>query len=375
MSSIITIKHISKNFTLSSMRSDHHIILAASIANVLLSPAFIASSMALPKGSFYGAIGNSVTCTIQGFAIPVGFSMMEYYLTVLCIFYYVTICKYYNPVDFQRKIALYCHLFCIGSPLIGAVVMAKLGFVGAAYDHDCYCYAFERSDAQEGKNILFIVFFTHLLPGAIAAGAVVYLMFSIYKLMTRRHQASLRNFLASSSGILLILKENALNQAFLFSCAILLNPLILALMYIPSLGYWSGGAFHATLLLLQSVFLPSQGIWLFLIYVRPFVARILMNYRNLSYTQALVRLVTNKYPIEVRSYSSNRAFGSPRELHDGSNTVMTAAPTFEVRDEEGGNSFDISSVDESSISSMLAIASELRHTISDGSHFDIDTTV
>ena len=311
--------------------------------------------MALPKGSFYGAIGNSTTCSIQGFVITVGLSSIGYYLMTLYLYYYVAICKFYNPVDFRRKNELYCHLFCFWYPLIVTILMEKFGFSGAAYDDDCYCYFVGRNNEQENWEILFIVLVTSLLPDTITAGAVIYCLFSIYTLMKRRYQASLSNLtLAPSSASLIVLKQNALNQAILFSCAVFLLPSNLALLYIPASGYLSGGIFHATLLLMQSAFMPLQGFWLLLIYSRPIIALIRRNDPDLSYFRALVRLVVTTNPVEVMDARANRnrTFASSIGLDHGS------AP---VNDQQRGNSFytwAMSSTRTRSISSNFAISRE-----------------
>ena len=74
----------------------------------------------MPKGSFWGAIGNDVTCDIQGFFVSAGFCGTFLYSLSLTV-YFLLVVKYDMP---EAKIKKYVEPFLHAVPIVYSLVAA-----------------------------------------------------------------------------------------------------------------------------------------------------------------------------------------------------------------------------------------------------------
>ena len=81
-----------------------------SVYDILYSLSFLASSLASPKGTSWGAVGNTTTCNIQGFFLLFGQFGTTFYNFGLCI-YYLYVIKYSTSDErFSASIEPYLHV-------------------------------------------------------------------------------------------------------------------------------------------------------------------------------------------------------------------------------------------------------------------------
>ena len=93
-----------------------------SIVDVINSLSLAVSSAAIPKGEYYGAIGNNATCSLQGFMVQFG-TAVPYYNASICLFSYLTIIHKRTPENFSETFEPYCHALGILFPLLTAFVV------------------------------------------------------------------------------------------------------------------------------------------------------------------------------------------------------------------------------------------------------------
>jgi hypothetical protein len=104
-------------------KPNNRFLLAMSIIDIIQSMMFAICSMPVPRSSgIYGAIGNDLSCSFQGFFIQLGLAVPCYNAS-LCIWYLKSI-KYNMTADiFKKKIEPYCHALSILLPLISAICL------------------------------------------------------------------------------------------------------------------------------------------------------------------------------------------------------------------------------------------------------------
>ena len=301
ISSSIIISHFIKTFEYSRRKPNNRLLLSLSTVDILQSIAYTASSAPMPKGDFYGAIGNTTTCTIQGFFIHIGLAVPAYNAS-LCLFFFLAICKNYDHEVFIEKIEPFCHVFALAYPLISATICASLGLFNGNGSGN-YCWLYDENDPFHSFLISFIC---GPLPVALAFLIILYTMISINMHVKRRNRVSRRHsFTQVDTPTMTHVQQNAVTQAILFTSAFFLTYIWTSLTIPLKASGVLGDA--DSYLLMQSIFLPLQGFWNFIIFARPLVHKLQsLSPADLQWFDALKIIIVDPLQIHVLENTPRR---------------------------------------------------------------------
>ena len=250
---------------------NNRFLLVMSIMDVLVSFSFMASSLPIPKETGqYAAIGNDITCSIQGFLFQIGISVPCYNAS-LCIWFLMNIKYNMQPREFAAKVEPYCHVLSLGLPLARAIACFALDLFAP---RGMYCIG------KRSSLVLVMILSTVLL--ALNFIIIIYCMGAIYISFVEKEKR-MRRYSTSESGMMwrpnasLQGKKLAAKQGLLYSLAYFITFIFPLLnTFIPQ-KYTYNVFFY-----LQSIFLPLQGFWNFLLYTRHSVSRIQDQYPELA---------------------------------------------------------------------------------------------
>eukprot|EP00551_Chaetoceros_affinis_P009958 CAMPEP_0203666082 /NCGR_PEP_ID=MMETSP0090-20130426/3189_1 /ASSEMBLY_ACC=CAM_ASM_001088 /TAXON_ID=426623 /ORGANISM="Chaetoceros affinis, Strain CCMP159" /LENGTH=446 /DNA_ID=CAMNT_0050529865 /DNA_START=197 /DNA_END=1537 /DNA_ORIENTATION=- len=273
---------------------NNRFLFVMSIIDIIHSLAFIASSSPVPRDTgYYRAVGNHISCSIQGFVFQLGLAVPCYNLC-LCIWFLMHIKYNMHPKTFARKIEPYCHATAILVPLTTAILCAALDKFDSRGN---MCWIGSNNSSLLfiilcGGSILIICF-----TGIIYCLSAIYLSF-LYK------ERKMRRYSTSSSGMLwrpntfLNAKKLAANQGFLFSFAFFITFIFPTLNVLIFRAHKSSVDTNPLLDIPQSALLPLQGMWNFLIYSKRKIRLIREDYPELSFGTILRKMIFR--PGEVR---------------------------------------------------------------------------
>mmetsp|Transcript_930 Transcript_930/g.1407 ORF Transcript_930/g.1407 Transcript_930/m.1407 type:complete len:412 (+) Transcript_930:139-1374(+) len=235
--------------------------------DIIQSISFVASSAPSIRGSFYGSIGNSVTCNIQGFFVQLGFGVPCYNAS-LALFYLLVVSKKYSTENFTRRVEPFCHIFSIGLPLLTAIILLSLNKLGHEWSALCWVFNTHRPDETFVYAILF--------GGSFVSICSLFVIYSFGSITLRIRKQSRRmaryNFSGQEPVVLLKMQRIALKQGLLYTSACLLT-------YFPTLLVMVCAAFGIDqkyismqiLVMMQNIFLPLHGFWNLIIFSYPLV--------------------------------------------------------------------------------------------------------
>ena len=197
---------------------NNRFLLVMSIINVVQSIAYAFSVLPLPRSSgTYAAIGNDLTCSIQGFIVQMGL-LVPCYNACLCIWYLKSIKYNMTAEEFQQRFEPYCHAVSLLAPFIFATVLACFDkYAPRGY----LCWVAEDDKYQSLISLLTGIFpFTSFI-------IIVYCLSSIHRsfvLLERQAQEHFTSGAASGvswqqSNPNLNRKKKAAKQSLLFSCS------------------------------------------------------------------------------------------------------------------------------------------------------------
>jgi len=161
----------------------HRILLMFSIYDIISSFAMALSTLPSPVGTpgVWGAIGNTGTCTAQGFFLQTGAAVL--YITMLLMLYYVLTVRYnMSEINFRKRIELYAHIIIISLSLVPSIIGATFGwfnnignicFIGS-YPKGCNINS--EVECERGENAFEILW---LITGFFAAISFAFLPLSL----------------------------------------------------------------------------------------------------------------------------------------------------------------------------------------------------
>lgn len=315
----------------------NNILVGLSVMDILQSLAFIASSAPSPAGSWYGSIGNSVTCKIQGFMVQLGFGV-PCYSASLALFYLLVVGKEYGMDSFAKNIEPYCHILSVGLPLLSAILLISFNKLGAEGAGLCWVF-----DSLHPEDTLFIATLSGGLIVAVCNIFVLYAMgFIVMTIRKRRMSMRRYSFNGREPTVLVEMEKNSLQQGLLFSMAYFFT-------YIPSAIAIAIPAFGAdvdeneifqAVVVAQNVLLPLHGFWNLFIYSVPLVKRV--RSRDTSTTIRAVTWLLLSNPAEFHQVSSQRVSRRPSV---GITTGTTRSSPTSVPRETGGQTLAIGHCD------------------------------
>jgi hypothetical protein len=188
--------------------------------DILQSIAFSVSVLAVPKSTgYYGALGNDITCAIQGFLFQLGFAV-PLYNSCLCIWFLMSI-KYNVRADaFTKKYERYCHAVSILFPFCTAILAGALGTYGSRGN---LCYI--PNDSRFSRGFLWMMSGP---PIVITSFIIFYCNVAIYHSFVVKER-KLRRYSLSENGMqwrpnqIIQGKDQAAKQGLLYSLSFVLT--------------------------------------------------------------------------------------------------------------------------------------------------------
>mmetsp|Transcript_11172 Transcript_11172/g.15727 ORF Transcript_11172/g.15727 Transcript_11172/m.15727 type:complete len:398 (+) Transcript_11172:133-1326(+) len=261
-------------------RANNRLILAMSTCDILNSSALIFSTAPIPRDTgIYGAIGNQATCTTQGFFINFGLSVPMYSAS-LSLFYLFSIRYNITNEDLlSRKYDMMAHFVNLFIPLALSIISAAFknfntkglfcwleaspyGCDDGRIDAECtrgkYSSYFETIS-------LAVVLGYCFATTCISMGLIYHSVLRRQKLLQNREGVPGDRIILSR--IVLEKKETA-KQAALFVGSFLITFLFALInVFVPLRARTVKYVFG----ILQGAFLPLQGFWNALAYLRPII--------------------------------------------------------------------------------------------------------
>ena len=285
-------------------KPNNRLLLAMSLIDTFQSLFGIAlGTIPQPEGTNYNALGNDMTCSIQGFFMQLGLAVPCYNAS-LCIWYLMSITYNIHPNDFRVKYERYLHLISLLLPLVTATVMASLGIL-APRGYVCWI----------GEDKPYATPFVFLSGGIVGVSNVI-VIFCLGKIYysVLVLERKMQSYTRSPSGMQwrpnanLHFKKKATRQISWFSIAFVVTflfPTINTFFYstVNMEDVRTSGA-NFPFLLPQAICFPLQGFWNFVIYIRPSLERIRTEYPELPFHVAFFKMIFS--PDQVRPMSRAR---------------------------------------------------------------------
>jgi hypothetical protein len=286
-------------------KPSNRFLLIMSIIDILQSLAYAFGTLPLPVSSgSYNAYGNDLTCSIQGFFIHLGIAVPCYNAS-LCIWYLMAVKYNMDDEVFRKKIEPYCHVISILLPLGPAIALLCLNML-APRGFLCWIGQDKTSYSE-----LFVLC-SAAIPVAICFIIIVFCLISIYKEFKRKEE-TMRRYSTSPSGVqwranaVLKSKQLAAKQGLLFSSAFAITFFFTS---INVLFFDTNDANISPFTLPQSIFMPLQGFWNFIIFARPTMERIQEEYPELSFITGLRKMILTPYEVRSRPIPRGERRGS-----------------------------------------------------------------
>mmetsp|Transcript_12333 Transcript_12333/g.18086 ORF Transcript_12333/g.18086 Transcript_12333/m.18086 type:complete len:407 (-) Transcript_12333:41-1261(-) len=330
-------------------------LLAMSVVDVFQSLGYAFSSLPVPKDSgLHGAFGNDMTCSIQGFVIQFGLGVPCYNAS-LCVWYLMSIKYNMHANDFSKQFEPFCHIVSMLGPLTTAIVCAALDKYEPTGAVICWL-------GNVKSSLLFIILIS---GGSFVAVSTIVIFYSLICVVAAMMSIERKLRVRGESGLEFNSfhfpdRKDALCQAFLFSGAFFLTFIFPTLNILLFFGHNQDDPdSYSPLEVPQSIFLPLQGLWNFVIYVRRAVRRIRGDYPELSFGKAFWQLLFR--PDEVQPPRRQRRRSSVRRSSfSARNATAIAAAANEVNNSEANISdhleSDSPSSRHSSFSALTAVA-------------------
>ena len=287
--------------------SKNNILGGLSGMDIIQSIAYVASSAPSPAGTWYGSIGNSITCKIQGFMVQVGFGV-PCYSASLALFYLLVVGKNYQTDLFAKRIEPFCHIVSIGIPLISAIVLISLNKLGGKGTGVCWVF-----DAFHPRETYIVALVSGGVIVCICNAFVLFAMGKIVLSIRQRRLAMRRySFRGREPTVLIDMEKKSLQQGLLFSMAYFFSyaPSALVILLL-SFGVWgvNSGGLYNTVVILQNIFLPLHGLWNFVIYARPLVEKVRLRDPSMTISRTIWFLLSS--PKEFHESLSHQASRRP----------------------------------------------------------------
>merc|ERR1719491_313531 len=266
----------------------HRLMLAMSVYDVSQSLAQAMSTLPFPKeyfdDSFYGALGNMITCKIQYFLVTLGLAVPMYNAS-LCLLYYLTIRHRWRQEHFATKIEPFLHTGACLIPLVAAIGPIAMDNVSPSYG---YC-AMSAAAPNESTFAFVLVITIPSLSFLICVYTMASISISVHLQWKKmvKYTYNARQVQRERSK-----KWKSIRQAMLYTAAFVLTFLFPCILILVNSNVFA-------LLLLANIFYPLQGFWNFVLYIRPGVIR-MKKAKPDKYLCEIILLVIFRSNIEKR---------------------------------------------------------------------------
>jgi hypothetical protein len=249
----------------------HRILFAVSIIDCISSIAFAFSFLAVPKGIFWGAVGNTTSCEATGFLTFLLGSQLLYNFGLAV--YFLLIIYYGKSQRFiASHIEPFIHTLSIILPLGFATwslvtdSLNPLLFEGGwcyVYPYPPACSDLEKIECTRGLMALVIRLLAGIFLGAVPLVGILICMIMIVYRVRKTFATSLRNRMQERLNERT--KQTAI-QSILYVAATLIP---ITLVFITQNIKNNQKSLRFILGILVKVMIPIQGVFNFFIYIRP----------------------------------------------------------------------------------------------------------
>jgi len=282
-------------------RLQNRFLLAMSIIDVMYSAALGLSVVPIPKGECSLGFGNISTCTAQGFFIQFGLAVPGYVAMISLSCFLSIVCNIR-----QTRISRFCevamHAYAV-LPMLGVAIVAasQKNF----YSNRFQCWI-DRAEGVEdvgglkayGKSEWVGIATTIWLP--LNAFIIFVCLIAVVRKTRKRAQKmrsyefqpttsttqlTRRSLAKRKRSAIEVSADDSAKQVILYICAFVITYVWDAMYYLVNNGH------SDVLYILSSVFLPLQGFWNFIIYIRPRIVVIRREQEGLSFLSALKKVI------------------------------------------------------------------------------------
>lgn len=258
--------------------------------------------------SSFVALGNYGSCTAQGFFVQLGL-VVPSYSAMLCI-YYMCVIKYNMREEKVKKYEPFMHAFAILPTLIIAVIALCNSLFN---NYSTMCWINDSGDNTDSNYLLLILhgfvlalLFIIFLITTISMTAVV---LTVRERELRMQQYSFQRRTNAGRRVansnLSKTTTDTKKQSFIYVAGFTMTYISMAIVLI--MDSFLGRRIPFFLLLLQSIFLPLQGFWNFLAYIRPRFSMMSTDHPEKSWFQKLFMTILKKPDIPDRSRSRHKS--------------------------------------------------------------------
>jgi hypothetical protein len=306
--------------------SYHRLLFGASVYDICFSLSVVPGNVLIPKETSQRvwALGNEATCSAMGFMGLLGGS--SFYYSGILTFYYLCIIRFgVKDEFFARRIEPWLHLIAVGFPLAAAAYGAARGKFGEKnIQRGCYLNACIDGDQNSGGSDecasdtarwILVGLAATLIYAAIIINNVI-IVVHVCRTVKRSGRRASSTSESHDSRIGAVAA-----QAFLYVAAMLLT-------YMWSIAIFlmedARGAEEVAediaklypLLVLESIFLPMQGFFNLIIYVRPRYLQCRSRHLSESRFWAVRRvLFSDSVPTTAALMRRRDSVGSSRNLN------------------------------------------------------------
>ena len=257
----------------SKKRSYQRILLGISIADIFNTVCLITNPFMLPaaRSDRIWASGNERTCHIAAFLLQ--WSFCNYYYSCCLNWYFFCVIRYEMREErITRKVEPWLHAVAIGFPLLGAIVMASAGALGADNSAGAVCLVnLDEESGQYTLNFLLGFFFLAVplflfVIYIIVVNILIYLR--VRTVISRSRRFSIRaGDMAGGQHQALKIREVATQNALY----VMTFSILLVVLLVNNLAH----AFGVTekqlfpVIVIENILTPMQGFFNAVIFSRP----------------------------------------------------------------------------------------------------------
>ncbi len=169
------------------------------IVDIMQSSCTILSTLPIPANSpgVWGALGNTVTCDIQGFFFSFASLLAALYICVLSIHYFLFVQYKIRQSTFRKKIEPFLHGIPIILALFNAVYLLLAGSLNDSGNvcwiapEPYFCITLPDLECTRGENAFMHRWIFAAIPNGLALLITITLMFKIYFVVKQRENAVL----------------------------------------------------------------------------------------------------------------------------------------------------------------------------------------
>ena len=337
-------------------RLQNRLLLPMSVFDIVQSIGYAFSTLPIPRGSLctYGAIGNKVTCAIQGVAIQLGF-IVPSYNALLCI-YYLSVIKWNIPDRRMKEKEKFMHIVAIVPSFAAAIYGLAFSMFNNASLHcgisssDKYLPSSSSSGNKDWPTTIIVYYICLSIIVFAIFAIVVFSMTSLYRSVKQKENQMMKYDFRASRSLeegrqnrktpLQEMVKDTKQQAFLYVGAFFITYLFPLISVI--LGIFLNRPTPFAIRLLHGIFLPLQGFWNCIAFIRPRFKIISLKNPNKYFLQkvilAILHTPRDKHvrSRDLHAYGHRHRNNKSRSSHntDMRNAVVEEEDSVSLDDEE-----------------------------------------